>query len=140
MNKLTVEISRICCKASETIKECRRFLVFGNFLHYFFEGVPRLIKRLFHESESLICNCLFRFLAQKCSRAFVKFVFKFQLFFLNFSSKFLAGVRVRTSNILYGRLCRLKSDFWRGGKGGYQNTVFPWQGGKGKSITPLKKM
>ena len=61
---------------------------------------------LFDESESILLkpflinfNLNFRVLAQKCCKPCVNGVLKFKLFFLNLSSKVLAGVIVRTSNI-----------------------------------------
>ena len=46
-------------------------------------------------------NFNFKVLAQKCLKSCVNGIFKFQFFFLNLSSKVLAGVRVRTSKYPY---------------------------------------
>ena len=50
-------------------------------------------------------NLDFGFLAQKCLKPFVNGVLKFQFFFLNISSKVLAGVIVRTSKYPYMDIC-----------------------------------
>ena len=71
------------------------------------------MKALFDESESILCkqffinfNFDFGVLAQKCLKLCANGVLKFQFFFLNVSSKVLAGVGVRTSKIsLHGHLC-----------------------------------
>jgi hypothetical protein len=70
------------------------------------------LKELFDESESIIFKPLFKnfnfdlgVLAQKCLKPCVNGVLKFQFFFLNLSSKFLAGVGVRTSKYPYMDIC-----------------------------------
>ena len=50
-------------------------------------------------------NFNFKVLAQKCLQPCVNCVLKFQIFFLNLSSKVLAGVGVRTSNFPYMDIC-----------------------------------
>ena len=52
-------------------------------------------------------NFDFGVLAQKCLRTWVNGVLKFQFFFLNLSSKVLAGVGVRTSKYPYMDICAL---------------------------------
>ena len=47
-------------------------------------------------------------LAQKCLKPSVNGVLKFQFFFLNLSSKVLAGVGVRTSKYPYMDICVLR--------------------------------
>ena len=50
-------------------------------------------------------NFDFGVLAQKCLKPYVNGVLKFQFFFLNLSTKVLAGVGVRTSKYPYMDLC-----------------------------------
>ena len=45
IEKLPKKISRIIVKASETSKGCGQFHVFGTFLQYFIEGLPRSFRR-----------------------------------------------------------------------------------------------
>ena len=53
-------------------------------------------------------NFDFLVLAQKCLKLCVNGVLKFQFFFLNLSSKVLAGVGVRTSKYPYMDICEFK--------------------------------
>ena len=53
----------------------------------------------------IIFNFDLRVLAQKCLKPCVNGVLKFQFFFLNLSSKVLAGVGVRTSKYPYMDTC-----------------------------------
>ena len=69
---------------------------------------------LFHEFERIIFkpifinfNFDFGFLAQKLLKPCVNGVLKFQFFFLNLSSKFPAGVRVRTPKYPFKDMCDL---------------------------------
>ena len=52
-------------------------------------------------------NFDFMVLAQKCLKPCVNNVLKFQFFFLNLSSKVLAGVGVRTSKYPYMDICEV---------------------------------
>ena len=67
---------------------------------------------LFDESESILCKQFFfnfnfdlGVLAQKCLKLCANGVLKIQFFFLNLSSKVLAGVRVRMSKYPYMDIC-----------------------------------
>ena len=87
------------------------FVLFSNIFWGSFEAI---LKALFDESESILLkpffknlNFDFRVLAQKFLKLCVYGVLKFQFFFRNLSSKFLAGVRVRTSKYPYMDICAL---------------------------------
>ena len=104
-------------KASEIAKEVGQFHVFCTFLQYIFEGLLRSFYRHFLmnlrayylNSFFINFNFEFRVLAQKCRKPCVNGVLKFQFFFLNLSSKVLAGVGVRTLKYpymdIYGLSC-----------------------------------
>ena len=81
------------------------------------ESSEAILKALFDESESILFqpffinfNFDFGILARKCLKPCVNGVLKFQFFFLNLSSKVLAGVRVRTSKYPYMDICVLSYD------------------------------
>ena len=85
------------------------FVLFSNIFLRFFRGH---LKALFDESERILFkvffinfNFDFGVLAQKCHKPCVNGVLKFQFFFLNISSKVLAGVGVRTSKYPYMDIC-----------------------------------
>ena len=66
----------------------------------------------------------FGVLAQKCFKLCVNGVLKFQFFFLNLSSKVLAGVGVRTSKYPYMDICGV-------------HFLKPWVGRLNKTITDV---
>ena len=89
------------------------FVVFSNI---FWGSSEAILKALFDEFESALFkqffinfNFDFGVLAQKCLKPCVNGVLKFQFFFLNLSSKVLAGVGVRTSKYPYMDICDMKS-------------------------------
>ena len=74
-----------------------------------------MLKALFDEFESILfkrffknLNSNFGVLAQKCLKPCVNRVLKFNFFFLNLSSKVLAGVGVRTSKYPYMDICAMQ--------------------------------
>ena len=87
------------------------FLSEKPFYQYVFEGLPRPFKRHFLMNlRAYYLNCFqlnlyFGVLAQKYLKSCVNGVLKFQFFFLNLSSKVLAGVIVRTSKYPYMDIC-----------------------------------
>ena len=89
--------------------------MFLYFLAIFFWGSSEAIfKALFDESESILFkqffinfNLDFGVLAHKCLKPWVNDILKFQFFFLNLSSKVLAGVGVRMSKYPYMAICAL---------------------------------
>ena len=111
-------------KASEIAKEAGQFHVFSYVLAIFFWGSSEaILDAFFDESESILYklffinfNFDFGVLAQKCIEPCVKGVLKFKFFFLNLSSKVLAGVWVRTSKYPYmdicGQLLLIKRVLW----------------------------
>ena len=101
-------------KTSEIAKEVRQFHVFfALFSTIFFIGSSKaILQALFDESESILFKQFFinlsfdfRVSAQKCRKPCVNGVLKIQFFFLNLSSKVLAGVGVRTSKYTYMDIC-----------------------------------
>ena len=93
------------------------FVLFSNIFLRVFRGH---FQALFDESESILCkqffinfNFDFGVLAQKCRKPCVNGVLKFQFFFLNLSSKVLAGVRVRTSKYPYWDICGLRETIYQ---------------------------
>ena len=106
-------------KASEIAKEAGQFPVFRTFKQRFLRVFWGHFKGTFWWIwEHIILtvffiNFIFDFwvLAQKCLKLCVNGVLKFQFFFINLSSKVLAGVRVRTSKYPYIDICCVLSFF-----------------------------
>ena len=78
-----------------------------------FGSSEAILKALFHQPESIIfklfffINFIFDFgvLAQTCLKPCLNGVLKFHFFFLNLSSKFPAGVRIRKLKYPYMDIC-----------------------------------
>ena len=82
------------------------------FSNIFWGSSKAILEEFFDKSESLLFKPIFMnfnfdfwVLAQKCLKPCAKGVFKFQSFFLNLSSKVLAGVWERTSKYPYMDIC-----------------------------------
>ena len=95
------------------------FVLFSNI---FWGSSEAILRALFDESESILCkqffinfNLDFGILAQKCLKLCANGILKFQFFFLNLSSKVLAGVEVRTSKYPYMDICEFNIKLQRQG-------------------------
>ena len=89
------------------------FVLFSNI---FWGSSEAILKALFDKSSRILFELFFinlnfdlGVLAQKCLKPCVKGVLKFNFFFLNLSSKVLAGVIVRTSKYPYMDICDIVS-------------------------------